>query len=76
VGSDAVLLFRAVLVAAFLVVWYLLTCRIFPYRRCRACSGSGSRKAPFGSSYAPCRRCAGSGGRLRWGRHIWNFLFR
>jgi DnaJ-class molecular chaperone len=76
VDADAVLLFRAVVAAAALTVGYLLTCRVFPYRRCRQCGGSGERKAPFGSSYAKCRRCGGTGGRLRLGRHIWDFLFR
>ena len=74
--ANTALLLRAVLVGAGLLVWYLLACRIFPYRRCRSCGGSGNKKSPFGTAYGDCRRCGGTGGKLRFGRHLWNFLFR
>lgn len=50
-----------------LAALYLLACRIWPYRRCRTCSGTGKRRAPGGRSWRKCGRCSGSGQRRRLG---------
>jgi hypothetical protein len=53
---------------------YLLTCLIWPFGRCRRCSGAGKFKSPLGRAYRHCGRCKGSGLRLRLGRYVINHL--
>ncbi len=51
---------------------YLLTCAIWPFKACRACSGTGKKRAPLGRVFRLCRRCTGTGMRIRVGRHLYN----
>ncbi|MDR7300403.1 hypothetical protein JOF55_000584 [Haloactinomyces albus] len=64
----------ATLVLATLVVTlgYLVTCVIWPFKPCRACSGTGKRQSPIVRAFRLCPRCTGSGRRIRAGRHAYN----
>ncbi|GAB3811046.1 hypothetical protein [Kribbella italica] len=62
------------LIVTGVVAFYLLTCLIWPFGRCRRCSGAGKFKAPIGKAYRHCGRCNGSGMRVRIGRHVINYI--
>ncbi|HEY3718412.1 MAG TPA: hypothetical protein VGL39_28140 [Jatrophihabitantaceae bacterium] len=55
---------------------YAMACAVTPFARCRRCDGNGKYRKPTGRAWHPCKRCKGSGHRLRWGRHITNYLHR
>ena len=55
---------------------YALACVVTPFARCRRCDGNGKYRKPTGRAWHPCKRCSGSGHRLRWGRHVTNYLHR
>jgi hypothetical protein len=55
---------------------YTLGCWIWPFKRCRRCEGSGKRRSPSGRAWRTCPHCRGGGGRLRAGRHLWNYFSR
>lgn len=65
-------LIAAVIAAAALI--YALACLITPFGRCRRCHGTGRYRRPAGRVSRPCSRCKGTGKRLRWGRHVSNYL--
>ncbi|MFC0624739.1 hypothetical protein [Kribbella deserti] len=54
--------------------FYLLTCLVWPFGKCRRCDGTGKRKAPLGKVFRPCGRCEGTGRRVRLGRHVVNHI--
>ncbi len=62
------------LIIALLV--YALACAVTPFAQCRRCDGNGKYRKPRGRAWHPCKRCKGSGHRLRWGRHVTNYLWR
>ena len=62
------------LVIAVLV--YALACAVTPFAQCRRCDGNGKYRKPHGRAWHPCKRCKGSGHRLRWGRHVSNYIWR
>jgi hypothetical protein len=51
---------------------YALACWALPFRRCSACSGTGTRRTLITRRYTPCRWCRGAGLRLRLGRRAYN----
>jgi hypothetical protein len=62
-----------ILVGAIFAVGYLLSLRLHPHRRCRACNGTGRH---FGSVYRNshrlCASCGGNGRRARLGIHVFH----
>jgi hypothetical protein len=65
----------AVLLIVTVVVWfYLLTCLVWPFGKCRRCKGVGKFKSPFGNAFRHCGKCDGSGLRVRLGRHVINHI--
>jgi hypothetical protein len=62
------------LIVIIAVAFYLLTCAIWPFGKCRRCKGLGKFKSPFGNAYRQCDKCQGSGLRIRLGRHVINHL--
>jgi hypothetical protein len=55
---------------------YAMACAVTPFAQCRRCDGNGKYRKPRGRAWHPCKRCKGSGHRLRWGRHVSNYLWR
>lgn len=53
---------------------YALACWVFPFGRCRRCSGGGIGKTLIMRRLRACRACHGSGRRLRIGRRVYNTL--
>jgi hypothetical protein len=62
------------LVVTVCIVFYLLTCLVWPFGKCRRCKGAGRFKSPFGNAYRHCGKCDGSGLRVRLGRHVINHI--
>ncbi|WP_433008382.1 hypothetical protein [Kribbella sp. CA-294648] len=62
------------LIVTGVAAFYLLTCLVWPFGKCRRCHGEGKFKSPLGSAYRHCGRCRGSGLRLRLGRHVVNHI--
>ncbi|MEU4291056.1 hypothetical protein AB0E63_22765 [Kribbella sp. NPDC026596] len=62
------------LIVTIAVGFYLFTCLIWPFGKCRRCKGAGKFKSPFGRAYRHCPRCQGSGLRVRLGRHVINHI--
>lgn len=56
-----------VIVAALLIVGYLISLRIHPYTACRSCKGKGKRGRVFSYAFGDCGRCGGKGRKLRLG---------
>ncbi|MEV5961868.1 hypothetical protein AB0L70_08890 [Kribbella sp. NPDC051952] len=56
--------------------FYLLTCAVWPFGKCRRCTGAGKFKSPFGNAYRHCGRCDGSGLRVRFGRKVISYYRR
>lgn len=54
---------------------YLALCAIAPYKACRHCNGAGKVFGPFHSVWF-CRACDATGARLRFGRVVWNRIYR
>lgn len=46
------------------VVCLLVSARVWPWRRCWSCHGTGRRRSPSGRYWRDCPRCGG-GGRAR-----------
>lgn len=67
------LIIGAVVIA---VIVYALACAVTPFTQCRRCDGNGKYRKPGGRAWHPCKRCKGSGHRLRWGRHVTNYIWR
>ncbi|MET8229322.1 hypothetical protein ABZS77_01410 [Micromonospora sp. NPDC005298] len=63
-----------ILAAVIATLCYALGCWLWPFGACRKCSGTGTRRSPFGRAFGLCRRCHGDGRRLRIGRRIINSL--
>jgi hypothetical protein len=61
---------RLALVGAAWLVFYVLACAVWPYRRCGRCSGAGKRRSPSGKAWRPSGRCDGSGHQVRAGRRL------
>jgi hypothetical protein len=62
------------LIVTIVVGFYLLTCLVWPFGKCRRCKGAGKFKSPFGRAYRYCGKCDGSGLRVRLGRHVINHI--
>jgi hypothetical protein len=62
------------LIVTGIVAFYLFTCLVWPFGKCRRCKGLGTHKSPFGNAYRHCGRCEGSGLRIRLGRHVINHI--
>jgi hypothetical protein len=62
------------LIVTGVIGFYLFTCLVWPFGKCRRCKGEGKYKSPFGNAYRHCGRCRGSGLRVRLGRHVINHL--
>jgi hypothetical protein len=62
------------LIVAAVVGFYLLTCLVWPFGKCRKCKGVGKFKSPFGNAFRHCPRCDGSGLRVRVGRHVITYI--
>jgi len=56
--------------------FYLMTCAVWPFGKCRRCKGVGKFKSPFGSAFRHCGRCDGSGLRVRFGRKVISYYRR
>lgn len=53
---------------------YLAACVLWPFKRCRWCTGSGRSRSPSGKAWRDCRHCDGTGTTLRAGRRLTNRL--
>jgi len=53
---------------------YWVACLLWPFASCVKCNGDGKTRSPSGKAWRECRRCGGTGRRLRWGRHVINYL--
>lgn len=62
------------LIVTAVVAFYLFTCLVWPFGKCRRCKGEGKSKSPFGKAFRHCPRCDGSGLRVRLGRHVINHI--
>ncbi|WP_328999436.1 hypothetical protein OHA18_33970 [Kribbella sp. NBC_00709] len=62
------------LIVTIVVGFYLFTCLVWPFGKCRRCKGVGKFKSPFGSAFRHCGKCDGSGLRVRLGRHVINHM--
>ncbi|MFF1822074.1 hypothetical protein ACFVWG_32505 [Kribbella sp. NPDC058245] len=62
------------LVVTIAVAFYLFTCLVWPFGKCRRCKGVGKFKSPFGNAFRHCGKCDGSGLRVRLGRHVINHI--
>lgn len=62
------------LIVTVAVAFYLFTCLVWPFGKCRRCKGVGKFKSPFGSAFRHCGKCDGSGLRVRLGRHVINHM--
>jgi DnaJ-class molecular chaperone len=62
------------LIVTAVISFYLLTCLVWPFGKCRRCKGAGKFKSPFGRAYRHCGTCEGSGLRVRVGRHVINHI--
>lgn len=56
---------------AVLTSVYLLSCLVWPWRKCPACD-SGKRR--FGSVWRTCPRCGGTGKRKRIGARLFDMV--
>lgn len=65
-----------VLIVTICIAFYLLTCAIWPFGKCRRCKGAGKFKSPFGNAFRHCGRCDGSGLRVRFGRKVISYCRR
>lgn len=74
--SLPVILAALVLAALVWGLGYAAACAATPFGRCRRCHGHGKTIKPNGRVKRWCRRCDGTGLRLRWGRHLFNYLRR
>jgi hypothetical protein len=62
--------------AVIALLAYALACAVTPFAQCRRCDGNGKYRKAYGRAWHPCKRCKGSGHRLRWGRHVTNYIWR
>ncbi len=62
------------LIVTIVVGFYLFTCLVWPFGKCRRCKGVGKFKSPFGNAFRHCGKCDGSGLRVRLGRHVINHV--
>lgn len=61
------------MIAALIITFgYFATCVLWPFKPCRACSGTGKRHARIVRAFRLCPRCRGTGRRIRIGRHAYN----
>ncbi|MQA16950.1 MAG: hypothetical protein GEV09_23305 [Pseudonocardiaceae bacterium] len=51
-----------------MVAGYIAACAIWPFARCRWCTGSGRKRSPTGRAWRDCGHCRGTGRRIRPGR--------
>ncbi|WP_249714084.1 hypothetical protein [Rhizomonospora bruguierae] len=63
-----------ILILTIVTLGYLTACMIRPFRRCRRCNGTGSRRSLILRAGRTCRRCDGHGEHLRTGRVAINYL--
>lgn len=65
------------ILAAVVLLWiasYALACYVWPFARCKRCTGTGTRPSPSGKAFRVCRKCKGRGRRIRTGRRVFNWL--
>jgi hypothetical protein len=61
------------LIGAVLLLGYLISLRLHPNRKCRACKGVGRHAGSvFRYSTRQCVRCGGNGRRARLGIHVFH----
>lgn len=73
----------ATLIMVGLLLYYALSCALWPMADCWCCSGAGHHR-PAGDHKThrrgrlsrPCRWCKHTGKRWRWGRRLWNHARR
>lgn len=63
-------------IALIVAFRYGIACWIRPFGTCRKCQGKRHLPNRIGRGTHECRRCKGTGLRLRWGRHLFNFVRR
>jgi hypothetical protein len=61
-----------VVVCLGLAAAYLVSCVLYPYRRCRICDGRGHHLSSFLRVIRPCARGEGTGCQLRTGRRAYD----
>ena len=71
---TAVQVATVLLIVTVAVAFYLFTCLVWPFGKCRRCKGVGKFKSPFGNAFRHCGKCDGSGLRIRLGRHVINHM--
>lgn len=59
-------------ILALITLGYLGSCKIWPFRACRACGGTGKLRSPLIRAIRLCPPCEGSGLRPRAGLKAWN----
>jgi DnaJ-class molecular chaperone len=64
------------LLALAVAAGYVLACACWPFRPCRRCLGTGTRRSPSGKAWRPCSRCDGTGTQVRVGRRIYEVFHR
>ncbi|MGC4940501.1 hypothetical protein [Kribbella sp. DT2] len=64
------------LIVTAVFAFYLFTCAVWPFGKCRRCKGAGKFKSPFGNAFRHCGRCDGSGLRVRFGRKVISYYRR
>ena len=63
----------AAAIALAVVLHYVGSCIVRPYRDCLLCNGRGFYRSSSNRKLSrPCRWCRSSGKRLRLGRRAWN----
>lgn len=51
---------------------YFASCKIWPFKACRTCDGTGKLRSPFIRAIRHCPPCGGTGLRPRIGLRAWN----
>ncbi|MCX2728808.1 hypothetical protein OOZ19_01010 [Saccharopolyspora sp. NFXS83] len=67
--SATAFLFAALLV---ITLGYAASCKIWPFKACRTCGGTGKLRSPFIRAIRHCPRCRATGLRPRIGLKAWN----
>ena len=59
-------------IAVVLAVSYYVSLRVWPWRNCGRCNGSGRNAGSTSKRYGRCRKCGGTGRQLRRGARAIN----
>ena len=68
-GSTTVFLLAILLM---FTLGYVASCKIWPFKACRTCEGTGKLRSPFIRAIRHCPPCGGTGLRPRIGLKAWN----